>query len=261
MPAGSTTRLSSPPSSARSPKHPRGVRQFVPRRPPPAAAHPRRLHLGQVLRTDSLVALDFEGEPAKSLEERRTPMSPLRDGRRNAQVVRLRVRAPPRGAAHPVDDVIERAAEWSERNRSAFCDGYARVVGLDPRDAGPLLAAYELDKAVYDCLRDTNRPTWAGSAERTRDCQRVTTPATPTAATTTPSSRRPTTAADGTTRSTRHPRAHPSAGARRSARFALQAERVAASSTAPLILWSTCMTPESSPASCRARRFPTIGSR
>lgn len=94
-------------------------------------------HLGQVLLTEgSWRYVDFEGEPMKTLAERRELDSPLRDV---AGMLRSFAYATAAGNASP---------EWLADTRTAFLDGYG--VATDP-----LLDAYELDKAVYEAIYET----------------------------------------------------------------------------------------------------------
>ncbi len=118
-------------------------------------------HLGQVMRTQTgWIVLDFEGEPASPLAQRRARSSPLRD-------VAGMLRSFDYAARHQLvtrpdaPGLAPRAADWVRRNGDAFCAGYAAAGGLDPAENSVVLRAMLLDKAVYEVLYEArNRPTW-----------------------------------------------------------------------------------------------------
>ena len=123
--------------------------------------HHGDLHLGQTLRTpDRWVVLDFEGEPARPLIERRRKRSPLRDvaGMLRSFAYAATAASLLKGATVPED--------WESTARERFLNGYFTEVdaGLLPAsEAGirQLLAIYELEKAVYELRYElNNRPDW-----------------------------------------------------------------------------------------------------
>jgi maltokinase len=131
-------------------------------------------HLGQVLRNDDRwIVIDFEGEPARSLEERRRLASPLQDVAGMLRSFDYAAFSPlvlggDPETAGPTAEELARfegpAAAWVEANRGAFLDGYWAVAG-DPGLAGGdhelLLRAFELDKAVYEVMYEArHRPPW-----------------------------------------------------------------------------------------------------
>jgi maltokinase len=118
-------------------------------------------HLGQVLRTETgWVVLDFEGEPATPLAQRRARSSPLRDVAGMLRSFDYAARHQLIG--HPGQAALSDAArDWVRRNASAFCVGYAEAGGLDPVANQVLLRALQLDKAVYEVLYEArHRPSW-----------------------------------------------------------------------------------------------------
>ncbi len=117
-------------------------------------------HLGQVLRTDDdFVLLDFEGEPARTLEERRQKQSPWRDV---AGMLRSFSYA---GAAGFGTAATPERAAWEKAACDAFLHGYLDGVddslGGDRAVITQLLRAYLLEKALYEIVYEVNnRPDW-----------------------------------------------------------------------------------------------------
>jgi maltokinase len=118
-------------------------------------------HLGQTLHTPrGWVILDFEGEPARPLPERRQKRSPLRDvaGMLRSFAYVTSAAEIIRGRPAPAD--------FEQRAREAFLEHYLAHVepGLLPAGEAAianLLSVFELEKAVYELRYELdNRPDW-----------------------------------------------------------------------------------------------------
>jgi maltose alpha-D-glucosyltransferase/alpha-amylase len=129
-------------------------------------------HLGQVLKTaDDFVIIDFEGEPARPLVERRAKHSPLRDVAGMLRSLDYAAHAVAFG--RPEADranAIARLLRWEQRARRAFLDGYRTIAATSPVPLVPVsdaalegaCAAFELEKACYELRYELdNRPDWA----------------------------------------------------------------------------------------------------
>ena len=128
-------------------------------------------HLGQALYTGKdFVILDFEGEPARALSERKLKRSALRDVAgmmRSFQYAAYSALWQP--AMRPEDiPFLERWADvWYREISSVFLQSYlaatkdASFIPKDESEFQILLEAYLLDKAVYEVGYElNNRPDW-----------------------------------------------------------------------------------------------------
>jgi maltose alpha-D-glucosyltransferase/alpha-amylase len=143
---------------------------------PPVAATKTRIHgdyhLGQVLvAQNDFFILDFEGEPARPLAERRAKSSPLKD-------VAGMLRSFDYAAWAAVADLIEvnpgsseiiraLAETWRQASATAFLAGYRETIAgcpshpEDAAEADRLLDLFLLEKALYEiCYEAANRPLW-----------------------------------------------------------------------------------------------------
>jgi trehalose synthase-fused probable maltokinase len=118
-------------------------------------------HLGQVLwASGDWFVIDFEGEPARPLAERRRKRSPLRDV---AGMLRSFAYAASAASVLRGVDVPE---DWETRARDEFLAGYMAMVDHSLLPVGEeamarLLAIFELEKAVYELRYELdNRPDW-----------------------------------------------------------------------------------------------------
>jgi maltose alpha-D-glucosyltransferase/alpha-amylase len=132
-------------------------------------------HLGQVLFTGrDFVIIDFEGEPGRSLGERRIKRPPLRDvagmlrSYDYAAFAALGARQQ-RGliATGELDDARLRARRWREEASAAFLRGYYATAGIDellPTEAESreaVLGVFIIEKALYELRYELdNRPAW-----------------------------------------------------------------------------------------------------
>jgi maltose alpha-D-glucosyltransferase/alpha-amylase len=137
------------------------------------------LHLGQVLYTGrDFVILDFEGEPARPLGERRLKRSPFRDiagmlrsfdYAANASISEAVARGTVRSEERAQELLAGRAAQWVAWVSAAFLRGYFGAMegrGLLPGDRTARrmqLDAHLLDKAFYEVRYELDhRPDWVG---------------------------------------------------------------------------------------------------
>lgn len=141
-------------------------------------------HLGQVLvARDDVIIIDFEGEPSRSLAERRAKHSPLRDvvgmlrSFNYAAHAALR-QATADGTCDPAT-FLPHVNDWERQTRAAFLEGYVEAVGnspgypTDPDQVNVLLELFTLEKACYELRYELdNRPDWVSIPWRdyTNDC-------------------------------------------------------------------------------------------
>jgi len=147
-------------------------------------------HLSQVLVNEGdIVILDFEGEPARPMAERRAKDSPLRDIAGMLRSFSYAVLTALSAATKARPDDVERLSPWAEiweaAVKTAFLDAYFAATRdgafLPSRmeDAEVMLRTRQVDKAFYELGYELdNRPDWvhiplAGLLRLTGDRRRI----------------------------------------------------------------------------------------
>jgi maltose alpha-D-glucosyltransferase/alpha-amylase len=130
-------------------------------------------HLGQVLVVQNdFVIVDFEGEPTRSLAERREKLSPLKDVagmlRSFDYAMHAALGRAGRDLSETHDGLEALGRQWQDATRQAFLDGYEQVArerGLasPASEKDGLLELFLLEKACYELKYEVdNRPAWVG---------------------------------------------------------------------------------------------------
>jgi malto-oligosyltrehalose trehalohydrolase len=129
-------------------------------------------HLGQTLVcADDVMIVDFEGEPLRSLSERRAKHSPLRDVAGMLRSIAY--------VAASADDLAKKSADasgpearsrlpsWVEQASAIYLQSYLRFAKgsagcpADSKSAMQLVKLFTLEKALYEVLYELcNRPNW-----------------------------------------------------------------------------------------------------
>ncbi|HTN29066.1 MAG TPA: maltose alpha-D-glucosyltransferase [Burkholderiales bacterium] len=141
----------------------------------PHGAHKTRFHgdyhLGQVLlQRNDFVIIDFEGEPARSLEERRAKHSPLRDVAgmlRSFDYARWAAQRRAAKSGQDLERIAPLASAWEDAARAAFLAAYDNAilgagVYASLAQSRAMLDLFVLEKALYELRYElANRPEWA----------------------------------------------------------------------------------------------------
>jgi maltose alpha-D-glucosyltransferase / alpha-amylase len=131
-------------------------------------------HLGQVLRTASdFIIIDFEGEPARTIAERRVKRSPLQDVAGMLRSFHYAAFAPLLGETKMQGEDARKLSVWAESWSAWVVERYLRkyfetagaasYLPQSQEDIQTVLELHLLEKAIYELGYElNNRPKWVG---------------------------------------------------------------------------------------------------